>query len=151
MGENHYAKEPVTAEELAHYGNHVVQYSPEYSLCTGCETCMILSCQQCDDHPCYDACPKKGEAMKIDERGIVYIDETFCIGCGLCAKHCKFQPTRIAMKRDRVRKQWKAVKCDLCRNNPEGPQCIKWCPVRCIGISADSVSTADGSKPAAAE
>ena len=95
MGENHYAKEPVTAEELAHYGNHVVQYSPEYSLCTGCETCMImcglthdgftgtgnsgirvdlgtrsmmhrvLSCQQCDDHPCYDACPKKGEAMTV--------------------------------------------------------------------------------------
>ena len=181
MGEKVYAKEPTTAEELKHYGNHVVQYSPEYSLCAGCETCSImcglshdgftspgnsgirvnlgtrsmmhqvLSCQQCDDHPCYDACPKKGAAMKIDERGIVYIDEEFCIGCGLCAKHCKFQPTRIAMKRDKVRKQWKAVKCDLCRDNPEGPQCVKWCPVRCIGLSADSVFVEDGSIPAHAQ
>ena len=30
------------------------------------------------------------------------------------------------------------MKCDLCRGNPEGPQCIKWCPVRCIGLSDDS-------------
>ena len=28
MGEKIYAKEPVTAEELAEYGNHIVQYSP---------------------------------------------------------------------------------------------------------------------------
>ena len=142
MGEKIYATEPVTAEELADYGNHTVQYSPEYSLCAGCETCSImcglshegftgpgnsrikinlgtrsmihqvLACQQCNDHPCYEACPKKGQAMKIDEdTGVVYIDEEFCIGCGLCAKRCKFQPSRISMKRDKVRKAWKAVKC----------------------------------------
>ena len=70
------------------------------------------------------------------------------IGCGLCARHCKFQPSRIAMKRDKVRKQWKAVKCDLCRDNPEGPQCIKWCPVRCIGLSRDSLFAEDGARPA---
>mgnify|MGYP000727324454 CR=1 FL=1 len=164
MGEKIYATEPAAAGALEEYGNHIVQYSPEYSLCTGCETCSILcglshegftgpgnsriridlgtrsmihrvlACQQCSDHPCYDACPKKGAAMKIDDNGIVYIDEVSCIGCGLCARHCKFQPSRIAMKRDKVRKQWKAVKCDLCRDNPEGPQCIKWCPVRCIGL-----------------
>ena len=181
MGEKIYEKEPATAEELTHYGNHVVQYSPEYSLCAGCETCSImcglshdgftgpgnsgikvnlgtrsmiqhvLSCQQCNHHPCYHPSPKKDAAMKLDERGIVYIDEAYCIGCGLCAKHCKFQPTRIAMKRDKVRKQWKAVKCDLCRNNPEGPQCVKWCPVRCIGLSADSVFVEDGSIPAHAK
>lgn len=178
MGEKIYATEPVAAGALEEYGNHIVQYSPEYSLCTGCETCSILcglshegftgpgnsriridlgtrsmmhrvlACQQCSDHPCYDACPKKGAAMKIDENGIVYIDEVSCIGCGLCARHCKFQPSRIAMKRDKVRKQWKAVKCDLCRDNPEGPQCIKWCPVRCIGLSRDSLFAEDGARPA---
>ena len=42
MGEKIYATEPVTAEELADYGNHIVQYSPEYSLCAGCETCSIM-------------------------------------------------------------------------------------------------------------
>ena len=24
------------------YADHVVQYAPDYSLCTGCETCAIL-------------------------------------------------------------------------------------------------------------
>ena len=89
MGEKIYATEPAAAGALEEYGNHIVQYSPEYSLCTGCETCSILcglshegftgpgnsriridlgtrsmihrvlACQQCSDHPCYDACPKR--------------------------------------------------------------------------------------------
>ncbi len=175
MGDKVYEKEPRTPEELAGYGSHVIQYSPAYSFCAGCDSCMvmcglthegtaghgngriqvdhgtrslenhILACQQCADHPCYDACPKKDSAMKIDgETGAVYIDEEFCIGCGLCAKNCKFQPSRITMKKDRVRKQWKAAKCDLCRGNPEGPQCVKWCPVQCLGLSEDAVLGEDG-------
>ena len=178
MAEKVYAKEPTTPEELAEYGNHVVQYSPEYSLCAGCETCSIMcglihdgftgpgnsrirvnlgtrsmmhtimACQQCKDHPCYDACPRKDQAMKIDENtGVVYIEEESCIGCGLCARACKFQPTRIALKKNKDRKKWKAVKCDLCRNRPEGPACIEYCPVRCIGLSENSVFLAEGAKP----
>ena len=82
-------------------GDHIVQYSPEYSFCTGCVTCMIvcglshegvtgrsngrirvdlgtrsmvhtvLACQQCEDRPCYEACPKKDSAMCVDpETGV---------------------------------------------------------------------------------
>lgn len=170
-------KEPETAEELAQYGNHIVQYSPEYSLCAGCETCSImcalthdgvnspgcnriqvnlgtrsmihtvLSCQHCNDHPCYDKCPKKGTAMCIDENGVVYIDEAFCIGCGLCIKACKFEPSRIVMMKNKDRKKWKAKKCDMCRTNPEGPQCVKWCPVRCLGLSDNSKYADSGIVP----
>ena len=181
MGEKICSAEPKTPEELAHYGNHVIQYSPEYSFCAGCDSCeimcglthegtaghgngriqvnhgtrslvnQILACQQCDDHPCYDACPRKDSAMCIDpDTGVVYIVEDACIGCGLCAKACKFQPSRIAMRKNKDRKKWKAVKCDLCRGNPEGPQCIKWCPVRCIGLSADSTFAGDKATPAQA-
>lgn len=150
------------------YFNHVVQYSKEYSLCAGCETCSImcamthdgivspgcariqinlatrslihevLTCQHCKDHPCYDKCPRKDQAMKIDENGIVYIDEENCIGCGLCIKACRFDPPRIVMMRDKDRKKWRAKKCDMCRTSPDGPQCIKWCPVVCIGLSSDA-------------
>ena len=91
----------------------------------------ILTCQQCDDHPCYEACPKKDSAMCIDENGIVYINEENCIGCGLCAKRCKYQPTRIMIDRT----SHKAKKCDLCRNRPDGPACIQYCPVKCLGFS----------------
>lgn len=168
-------------EELKHTNclqDHIVQYSAEYSLCTGCVTCTImcglthegftgrgnsriqvnldtesmihevLTCQQCSDHPCYEACPKKDSAMKLDEKtGIVYIDEEGCIGCGKCQRSCKYTPSRISMKRSHDRKQWKAVKCDLCRNDPEGPQCIKWCPVRCIGLSSQSQLLPEGVRP----
>ena len=99
----------------------------------------VLTCYHCKDHPCYDACPKKGAAMKIDDKlGVVYIDEAYCIGCGLCAKHCKFTPSRITMIKDKVRKEWKAAKCDLCRGREEGPACVQYCPVRCLGLSDNS-------------
>ena len=163
------------------YANHIVQYSPEYSLCAGCEACSmicglkhegftspgnarikvnlgtrsmiheILSCQQCLDHPCYEACPKKDAAMCLDpETGIAYIDEDNCIGCGLCIRACKFDPPRISMRRNKERKLWRAVKCDLCRGNPEGPQCIKTCQVVCIGLSDDAVEGVGGLWPASA-
>lgn len=93
----------------------------------------ILVCAQCADHPCYEACPKKDKAMRIDKRGIVYVDEENCVGCGLCAKACKFDPSRIVI--DKKRK--KARKCDLCRTRPEGPMCIEYCPAKCLGLSTD--------------
>ncbi|MBQ6453446.1 MAG: 4Fe-4S binding protein [Coriobacteriales bacterium] len=163
------------------YGNHIVQYSPEYSLCAGCEACSImcglthegftgpgncrirlklarrsliheiLSCQQCDDHPCYEACPLKDDAMCIDaDTGIVYVNEDSCIGCGRCMKACKFTPSRISLRRSNVKRGTKAVKCDLCRGNPDGPQCIKYCQVVCIGLSDDSVLREDGWWPKSA-
>ena len=51
------------------------------------------------------------------------------------------------MKKDHDRRKWKAVKCDLCRGNPEGPQCIKWCPVQCLGLSDESQLCPDGMRP----
>ena len=76
--------------------------------------------------------------MMIDENGVVYINDENCIGCGLCIKACKFDPPRIVMMRNKDRKKWRAKKCDMCRNSPEGPQCIKWCPVVCLGLSSNS-------------
>lgn len=165
------------SDQKIEYGNHVVQYAMDYSLCAGCETCSImcalghdginspgchriqvnlgtrsmihevLTCQHCTDHPCYEKCPKKDKAMRIDDRGIVYIDEENCIGCGLCIKACRFTPSRIVMMKHKDRKKWRAKKCDLCREHPDGPQCIAWCPVRCIGLSDDSVLIEDGFAP----
>ncbi len=151
------------------YGRHIVQYAPDYSFCAGCTSCevvctlthegyvspscsrlfverdnrsmvhTILTCQHCSDHPCYDACPKKDKAMKIDENNIVYIVEDECIGCGLCQKACVFDPPRINLVKSKDRSKNKAKKCDMCRTRPEGPACVQWCPVRCIGISDDPV------------
>ena len=92
----------------------------------------VYVCEQCEDHPCYEACPKKDKAMCVDENGIVYINEDECIGCGICAKKCKLTPSRITMDR----KNRKAHKCDLCRTREDGPVCIKRCPVVCLGLAS---------------
>ena len=146
------------------YGRHIVQYPPDVSLCAGCGVCeavcglthngvtspsvkriflmrdttmtksmhKIFTCQQCADHPCYDACPLQGSAMNIDENGVVYIDADECIGCRLCYEACPFEPKRIAFNLDDTPK---ALKCDMCRTRPEGPACVEFCQVRCIGLS----------------
>lgn len=92
----------------------------------------VLSCQQCADHPCYEACPKKDEALCIDlDSGIVYVDESECIGCKKCIKACPYEIKRINF--DSVTK--KAKKCDLCRDREEGPACIEYCQVQCLALS----------------
>ena len=75
--------------------------------------------------------------MCIDENNIVYVNEDECVGCGLCQKACVFEPSRINMVKSADKKQRKAKKCDLCRERPEGPACVQWCPIRCIGLSDD--------------
>jgi Fe-S-cluster-containing hydrogenase component 2 len=140
---------------------HIIQYPPEISFCAGCTACEIVCsllhdgfnspqnrrillergtstmehticvCQQCADHPCYNACPRKDKAMKIDEElKIAYVVTSECIGCGLCVKACPFEPKLIYINKDK-----KAIKCDLCRGRPEGPACVEYCQVRCIGFS----------------
>jgi len=156
-------------KEARTFGNHVVQYPMDYSLCAGCTSCEIVctlthdalvspsynrifvqrdvrtmmhdifTCQHCSDHPCYNACPKKDKAMCIDENNIVYVVDDECIGCGMCAKACVMTPSRINMVKSSDRKLRKAKKCDLCRTRPEGPACVQYCPVRCLGLSEDAL------------
>ena len=150
--------------EETRYGPHIIQCHPDESLCAGCSACEIVcalvhdgatgpalrriflerdtcqmihkvnSCQQCADHPCYQACPKKDAAMCIDPKlGIAYIEPQACIGCGLCIRACPFEPKRIQLNLDRPRPR--AIKCDLCRTRPEGPACVEYCQVCCLALS----------------
>lgn len=96
----------------------------------------VLTCQQCDDHPCYEACPLKDKAFQLDEStGIAYIVEEHCIGCGKCQRACKFTPSRINLVKSKIKEERKAKKCDLCRNRPEGPACVQYCPASCLSTS----------------
>ena len=88
------------------------------------------SCLHCDDAPCVTVCPT-GASYKRTEDGIVLVNETDCIGCGLCAWACPYGAREL----DGEEKVMK--KCTLCvdriynENLPEEdrvPACVRTCP-----------------------
>jgi Fe-S-cluster-containing dehydrogenase component len=102
------------------------------------------SCLHCEDAPCVTVCPT-GASYKRAEDGIVLVNETTCIGCGLCAWACPYgaremDPTQNVMK-----------KCTLCVDRidnqtlPEAdrePACVRTCPTgaRHFGDLSDPAS-----------
>jgi len=91
-------------------------------------------CLQCSDAPCMDACPV-GAMTRHPRTGAVMIDANLCIGCMRCAKAC---PWGIPQKHPDRRL---AIKCDLCSDLPEGPACVRYCP---LAGQALSIETVDG-------
>ena len=88
------------------------------------------SCLHCENAPCVTVCPT-GASYKRVEDGIVLVNESDCIGCGLCAWACPYG----AREMDPVEKVMK--KCTLCvdriynENLPEEdqvPSCVRTCP-----------------------
>lgn len=99
------------------------------------------SCLHCEDAPCVTVCPT-GASYKRAEDGIVLVNESTCIGCGLCAWACPYG----AREMDAVAKVMK--KCTLCvdriynDNLPaedRTPACVRTCPsgARHFGDFAD--------------
>jgi Fe-S-cluster-containing dehydrogenase component len=90
------------------------------------------SCLHCENAACVTVCPT-GASYKRAEDGIVLVDESKCIGCGLCAWACPYgarelDPLGGVMK-----------KCTLCIDRiynerlPEEdrePACVRACPTR---------------------
>ena len=71
---------PVYEEEMGTFPNVKRRFTPR-------------PCQQCDNPPCVEACPNKGEnkATWKAKNGIVMINYTQCIGCGKCVIACPYK------------------------------------------------------------
>jgi len=81
-----------------------------------------IFCQQCSYPECYFACPF--DAIEIDSAtGARYINKEKCTGCGICVEACPFEEPRINLNVENN----VAIKCDLCKDRPEGPACIEVC------------------------
>jgi Fe-S-cluster-containing dehydrogenase component len=102
------------------------------------------SCLHCEDAPCVTVCPT-GASYKRVEDGIVLVNETDCIGCGLCAWACPYGAREMDAAEGVMKK------CTLCvdriynENLPEVdrvPACVRTCPAgaRHFGDFADPES-----------
>lgn len=89
----------------------------------------VFTCLQCDIPLCMEAC--RVGAMFIDDKtGARCIDATKCNGCRLCMKACPYTPPRINYDPERKI----CIKCDLCKDRPEGPACVQYCVTECLTL-----------------
>ena len=102
------------------------------------------SCLHCQDAACVTVCPT-GASYKRLEDGIVLVDESLCIGCGLCAWACPYGARELDANEGVMKK------CTLCidriyNNNLDPldrvPACVATCPAsaRHFGDLADPKS-----------
>jgi thioredoxin reductase/Fe-S-cluster-containing dehydrogenase component len=128
-----------------------------YATRGGSQLHIPTACQHCENPHCMNDCPP--DALRRDPNGEVYIKDN-CIGCGNCVVNCPYDVIQMAALHDyrppgllgrllfgaRPRTggggddgaSEKAVKCDLCRNQPEmrdgrdKAACVASCPTGAI-------------------
>ena len=69
-------------------------------------TFFVNVCRHCDEPACIPACPE--EAIHMRDDGIVVLDGTKCMGCGLCVDECPYDAIELDSERGVARK------CNLC-------------------------------------
>jgi Fe-S-cluster-containing dehydrogenase component len=90
------------------------------------------SCLHCENAACVTVCPT-GASYKRAEDGIVLVDESRCIGCGLCAWACPYGARELDADQGVMKK------CTLCIDRiynedlpsaEREPACVATCPTR---------------------
>lgn len=82
---------------------------------------IAVTCRHCESPACVAACPR--DALRQEEdTGIIVVDEEACDGCAWCISACQFGAMMMHPDKKVV------FTCDLCKDQPDGPQCVKWCP-----------------------
>jgi len=96
-----------------------------------------MPCFHCEEPWCVAACPT-GAVQKRAEDGIVFIEESLCVGCKSCIIACPWGTP-----------QWnpetgKAIKCDYCVDRVDQglePACVAKCVTKCLHFGEPSVKT----------
>jgi carbon-monoxide dehydrogenase iron sulfur subunit len=93
---------------------------------------MAVTCRLCEDPVCVTACPR--DALKqSEETGAIIVDPDKCNGCGWCIEACDYGAMMLHPETKIVNV------CDLCKDQPEGPQCVKWCPEEALTVVTSDV------------
>jgi len=84
-----------------------------------------LLCMHCENPPCVSACPTGASQQAQD--GIVWVEETKCIGCKACVQACPYHARHPNHVTGTV------YKCDFCADRVRQglePHCVKTCHQR---------------------
>lgn len=84
---------------------------------------MPVMCQQCQNPSCTVVCPT-GACFKNTEDGVIYIDDTLCIGCMGCMQACPYHCNNFN------KELYVMDKCNLCFDNRQKgdlPACVRNC------------------------
>lgn len=87
-----------------------------------------VACRTCQDAPCVVACPRKALVQDL-KSGIIRVEAKRCDGCAWCIEACDFGAISINPQ-TRL-----AEICDQCEDQPDGPQCVKWCPKKALDLT----------------
>ena len=93
---------------------------------------IAVTCRHCEDPACVAACPR--EALSQDEEtGMIVVDEKLCRGCDWCISACDFGAMMIHPEKKVV------FTCNNCKDQSDGPQCVKWCPEGALDLVTSDV------------
>lgn len=102
-------------------------------------TFIPISCQQCEDPPCVDVCPRDARIRR--PTGAVVTDEESCIGCLTCLQACPYGAPQLNPETGKI------MTCDLCEGEDE-PWCVFACTMNeaLKVVDRDKVSAVSGEK-----
>lgn len=90
---------------------------------------LSIACNHCVHPKCAGVCPTDAFVQRAD--GIVYIDESKCMGCGYCAWACPYNVPQYNPELGRM------TKCNFCMDELDQgspPACVAACPMRVLDV-----------------
>ncbi len=99
---------------------------------------LPMNCFHCEPAPCVWACPTSA-MRKREKDGIVYVEESLCIGCKACIIACPYGAIAFNPA------DMKVQKCDYCYERVDQgllPSCVSKCVTNCLYfVEVDEIPT----------
>ena len=87
-----------------------------------------IFCRHCDEPECVIACASDALA-KDPKTGHVYHNEKRCVACFMCVMNCPY-----GVPKPDLATHTKIIKCDFCKHDEKGPNCVRMCPTKVIHV-----------------